>query len=108
LKAEKFDQIIENQLDICKNVLCRKANEYATNDRLHNFKQAASMQCCHPINALGGMMAKHTISIYDMIAATEKAGSADLYPAGLWEEKITDHINYLLLLKALVSEARGT
>jgi hypothetical protein len=48
--------------------------------------------------ALGGMMAKHTISIYDMI------DTGNDYPMALWDEKITDHLNYLLLLKAVVSE----
>jgi hypothetical protein len=27
-----------------------------------------------------------------------------MYPEAVWDEKITDHINYLLLLKALTIE----
>ena len=59
---------------------------------------AAGLQGCLPREALGGMMAKHTVSVYDMI------NSCDTFPIALWDEKITDHINYLLLLKAIVVE----
>ena len=48
------------------------------------------------MQALGGMMVKHTTSVYDMIASGKE------YPLSLWNEKITDHINYLLLLKTTV------
>ena len=44
------------------------------------------------------MMAKHTVSVYDMI------GTGEDYPLDLWEEKIKDSINYLFLLWALVQE----
>jgi len=44
------------------------------------------------------MMAKHTVSIYDM------CGSGEIYDIAKWDEKITDHINYLLLLRALVED----
>lgn len=53
---------------------------------------------CDPKEALAGMMAKHTISVYDMCRSGKD------YPIELWNEKITDHINYLLLLKAIVEE----
>ena len=36
-------------------------------------------------------MVKHTVSIYDMLSS-----SSD-YSSEMWEEKITDHINYLHL-----------
>ena len=44
------------------------------------------------------MMAKHTVSVYDMCESGEQ------YPVELWQEKITDSINYLLLLNAMVRE----
>lgn len=43
-------------------------------------------------------MAKHTVSIYDM------ARSDDSFSLEKWDEKITDHINYLILLRAVVVE----
>lgn len=99
MTTENFNKAVEAQILRCTDILCKKASEYATEDRLHNFKNAAGMMGCDPKEALAGMMAKHTISIYDMC----RSGRDD-YPLNLWEEKITDHINYLLLLKALVVE----
>lgn len=93
-----FNDIFEKTVSQCRNVLCSKAKEYATEDRLHNFKQAAHIQKTTPVKALGGMMAKHTVSVYDMIESGES------YPAALWNEKIIDSINYLLLLRALVQD----
>lgn len=85
MKTEQFNQIV-------------KAKEYATDDRLHNFKVAAELENCTPRQALAGMMAKHTVSIYDMCRSDVK------FSDDQWNEKITDHINYLLLLRAIVEE----
>lgn len=101
MTTEEFNKVIAEQMDRCKDILCIKAEEYATQDRLHNFKNAAGMQGCSPKEALAGMMAKHTISIYDMC----RDGKPHFIE--MWDEKITDHINYLLLLKALVEEERS-
>ena len=100
MDTKKVNEIIEQQFILCKKILIDKAAEYATEDRLHNFKVAAQIQECSPKRALAGMMAKHTISVYDMC----KTDDEYQYPMSLWEEKITDHINYLLLLKAIVIE----
>lgn len=99
MNSEWFEKVIKEQIKICEDVLIGKAKEYATDDdRLHNFKNAAGMMSCDPKEALAGMMAKHTISVYDMCRSGKD------YPIELWNEKITDHINYLLLLKAIVEE----
>ena len=73
MKAEQFENIINNRIETCKSVLCSKAEEYATDDRLHNFKIAGELQKCTPVRALGGMMAKHTVSVYDLIDDYEQA-----------------------------------
>lgn len=101
MNTETFNKIIREQIERCENTLCKKADEYATEDRLHNFKVAAGIQKCLPTTALGGMMAKHTVSVYDMIRGLEEGKS---YPLELWDEKIGDSINYLLLLAAAVRE----
>ena len=83
---------------LTRETLCAKAKEYASDgDRLHNFKVAAALAQTSPVTALGGMMLKHTVSIYDML----REENTDLE---LWEEKIKDHINYLFLLWALLNE----
>ena len=52
-----------------------------------------------PQRALAGMLAKHIVSLYDMCFAEET-----VYPMDTWDEKITDSLNYLFLLKAIVKE----
>jgi hypothetical protein len=98
VNKEDFERIVEEQINKCREVLIIKAREYATEDRLHNFKIAGVLEGIGPIKALAGMMAKHTVSIYDM------CGSGEIYDIAKWDEKITDHINYLLLLRALVED----
>lgn len=104
MNTEDFNKIIHEQISRCEDTLYKKADEYAMEDRLHNFKVAAGIQNCLPTTALGGMMAKHTVSVYDMIRGLEEGKS---YPLELWNEKIGDSINYLLLLAAAVREAQA-
>ena len=104
MNTNDFNAIIREQIDRCENTLCKKAEEYATEDRLHNFKVAAGLQDCLPTTALAGMMCKHTVSVYDMIRRLE---SGEEYPLDMWDEKIGDSINYLLLLSAMVREQRS-
>lgn len=102
MRGTEFEKIISEQLDLCKHILNVKEEEYATDcDRLHNFKLAADLQGINIVQALGGMMVKHTASVYDLIRESD---NSDFVNMGLWNEKITDHINYLLLLKAAVIE----
>lgn len=93
-----FDNVLSDVIKQVNNVLGSKAQEYATDDRLHNFKQAAHIQKTTPVKALGGMMAKHTVSVYDMIESDK------VYPIDTWNEKIVDSINYLILLRALIAD----
>jgi hypothetical protein len=101
MNSKEFNALLEAQLERVQAVLNFKAEEYASqenDDRLHNFRQAAGILQTTLRGALGGFMVKHTVSLYDMIESDEE------YPMELWEEKITDHINYLLLLNAVVKE----
>lgn len=104
MKEVKFNEIINDRLIKCTQLLCAKSDEYATEDKLHNFKVAARLQGCTPIKALAGMMCKHTVSVYDLIRDNEEGKQI---PKELWEEKIGDSINYLLLLTALIEEKDG-
>lgn len=99
MDSKVFNEHLECMQQMTVETLKAKAQEYATDgDRLHNFKAAAAVQGITPMQAIGGMMAKHTVSVYDMIGT-----DAD-YPIELWEEKIKDNINYLFLLWAMVQE----
>lgn len=96
---EKFEAVVEDQLEYVKNLLLVKGKEYSLEaDRLIAFKRAASLQGENMKQALCGMLAKHIISIYDM------CGSDQTFTLERWTEKITDTINYMLLLKAAVME----
>lgn len=100
MKTEQFEKVIEEQIERIREVLIVKAKEYATEDRLHNFRVSAQLQNITMEQALAGMLSKHTVSIYDMIA------SGDRYGVEKWDEKINEHIVYLLLLRAIIEEKR--
>jgi hypothetical protein len=104
MKQQDFDELMKNRLETCAKTLQTKAEEYATFDRLHNFKRAALMQGCTPARALVGMWAKHLVSVLDIVDEIEGAGQSP-DPEKI-NEKFTDCINYLLLLEALLVEWR--
>lgn len=96
----EFEKIVNAQFSLCYDVLCEKAKQYSigTDDRLHAFKVAADFQGITTKQALLGMLTKHLVSLSDMIASDAS------YSEGIWSEKISDSINYLMLLKAIVIE----
>ena len=102
MNNEHFEKITAERLAKCVKVMCAKSDEYATeSDKLHNFKVAGALQGCTDVKALGGMMVNHTVSVYDLINDFENGKDI---PIELWDEKIGDSINYLLLLNAMVKE----
>lgn len=99
MNAKVFDELVAKRIGKCIGILCEKAEGYAApKDRLHNFKVAAALQGITPREAIRGMMAKHTVSVYDMCK------SNIVYPDAVWDEKLTDSINYLLLLEAIIQD----
>lgn len=84
-----------------RRTLRNKRKEYTGNnqDRLSAFKVAASLQGCTPQRALVGMMAKQIVSLYDMCYAKNET-----FKKESWDEKITDSLNYLFLLSAIIRE----
>lgn len=99
MTQENFERIVEDQLNTARNLLITKGREYSlSDDRLEVFKKAACLQGETVEQALCGMLAKHVVSIYDMSMSDKTFSEAR------WTEKITDSINYLLLLKAAVME----
>lgn len=95
--------VFEEQITRCAKTLHRKTKEYTGDnpDRLSAFKVAAAMQSCKPERALAGMMAKHIVSLYDMCYADREH-----FDMETWDEKITDTLNYLFLLRAIVEEGK--
>ena len=88
MTQNEFNVVLEQQYRKCADVLA--------------FKIAASLQGCTPKAALAGMMSKHVVSLYDMCYS-----SLLQFDLEQWDEKITDCINYLILLKALIKEEQA-
>ncbi len=96
---KEFEKLLDLRIMKTREVLAAKNREYASDtDKLYNFKRAAAMLGCSDEEALLGMLAKHLVSIIDMVQNKREA----IYP--LWDEKIGDAINYLILLEAIVVE----
>lgn len=102
MNAERFEEVFNDQMKHCADILLAKSKEYAikNEDRLQHFKRTAGFLKTTPEDALIGMLSKHLISVVDMCRDPE----VNNYTLDQWNEKLTDTINYLLLLKALVVE----
>ena len=104
MTKEQFNAIVANQVRKCIETLEEKAKEYAPGaDRLEHFKVSGAEQEIMPREALWGMASKHMTSLGNM-CRNELTFSGDPWPVELWSEKITDAINYLFLLCALIEE----
>lgn len=102
MNADQFAQIAEARIAHCRETLIAKGAEYARGgDRLHNFKTAARINGTGPEMALWGMLAKHIVSVHDMV---QDAESGKVPSLTMLNEKITDWINYGLLLEGLLIE----
>ena len=97
---ETFKSIVTQMQEDSLATLLEKNSGYSNADPLHNFHQAAKLKGETTLKAIGGMMAKHTVSIYDLI----NKASEEYVPEEVWFEKIQDHMNYLLFLWAAVEE----
>lgn len=105
MTQERFSELIQAQMNKCLSLLSTKGEEYApevgtrveVGDRLAHFKQAAALQNIPVEQAAFGMLAKHLTSIADMCK------TPDWFTVDRWQEKLTDSINYLLILSVIVS-----
>lgn len=99
---EKFQEAVCDEVRTCLELLLTKGKEYSgdrpEDDRLVNFKLAAGLARCTEKQALFGMLCKHLASLSEMIMTNGD------YSEARWKEKITDSINYLLILYAMVKE----
>uniref|UniRef100_A0A6M3LRN4 Uncharacterized protein n=1 Tax=viral metagenome TaxID=1070528 RepID=A0A6M3LRN4_9ZZZZ len=100
-----FFDIIDRQYKSCLRTLESPAKKRTAgdDDRLIQFKKVAAHRRITPEQALGGMMSKHTSDLYDLIDGTH----LKIDDVRVWKEIITDHINYLYLLRGLVEERFG-
>ncbi len=100
MNSTDFNKIINKRVMTIKSTLASKGDEYAPGvDRLSNFKIAAILQKETPEEALLGMVAKHIVALCDFIKSHETR--YDRY-----DEKLTDIINYCILLDGLLGEKK--
>ena len=96
---EKFNQIVEAMVKKCLDTMVKKQTEYSLDkDRFSSFKEGETLTRLSPERTLYMFMYKHIKSLADMVSSEKK------YPKELWEEKIQDNINYLLLLRGLLED----
>ncbi len=103
MTIEDFERLAKARFDYCLNLMCNeKHKEYSRNDdKLHNFKVAGRIDDETPERALWGMWKKHIVSIRDIINDLP-----DLPDDVTLVDKISDNINYSVLLEALLTERK--
>jgi hypothetical protein len=98
----EFDTLLHDRLDSIISVLSRKRDEYQRGeDYLHAFKRGATLYRETPERYCLNLLGKHFISLIDLVQDLDSGKVAN--PA-VWDEKIGDVINYLILLEALTHE----
>lgn len=103
MTTKELEAVFEEQVQRCREVLLIKGKEYTPDeaDRFSSFKTAAELQHTTQANALLGMLAKHVVSLFDMGFVGENH-----FDMPVWDEKITDALNYLFILTAILKEER--
>lgn len=117
MKQEDFMLVVVEQFKDTVKLLNTKKDEYVfSDDRLSAFKldwmkryekqlipEMGYVPCyVNPKEVLWGQMVKHLTSLHDMCKQND--GEFDVKNIDKWHEKITDTINYLCLLRAIVEE----
>lgn len=99
MKTQDFNNIVDEFLNKTRTTLVKKQDEYNLEvDRLGFFKRAAVMANTSPEYVLYCFLLKHLVSLSDMTTSRKK------FPKELWDEKLGDIINYLLLLRGLLED----
>lgn len=99
MTQQEFEVLFFQQVKRCERLLLKKGAEYATGtDRFQNFKDGGEYLRCSPELTLLSYLTKHLISIRDLVKNIDKGNIPSME---VWEEKITDAMNYLFLLDAM-------
>ena len=102
MNHKDFDMLVKKRFVSCLKLLQNKSDEYSRGyDKLHNFKKAARSRNITPERARDGMMLKHLVSIDDIINDIDQG---KLPTRQTLNDKISDTINYLVLLEAMITE----
>ena len=101
ITQKEVNAVFDEQVQLCADTLQKKTKEYTGTIRtgwglLRRRQLYSTPRRSVP---LAGMLAKHIVSLYDMCFDDDTD-----YDLSTWNEKITDSLNYLFLLKAIVKE----
>jgi hypothetical protein len=92
-------EVVERRITLIREVLAAKQREYTHDgDPFANFRDAADMDDSTLEQALWGFMLKHLVVVRQMV----KSGC--IFPRDVWDEKLGDMVNYLILLEGIAYE----
>lgn len=101
MKKKDYGKAIDEEINYCKSILLKKGKEYQSNeDVFNNFVKGETLLKDTKEKVLFSYLMKHLISLSDMVDAPAINSFAT------WREKITDSINYLLILYAMIKEEK--
>ena len=92
MSSAKFTALVEELRNKSLDTLLKKQTNYATEDRLHNFRVGAALIGGTPAQAALGYMAKHLASLIDKVKTDDFSDRDDLL------EKCQDIINYICFI----------
>ena len=104
MKAEEFEKIWLDQVQIEKSMLLERAEAYATDgNRLGSFYEGSKLLGVTPAQYAFGLVVKHIIALRDLI--NKRADKGTLAGTEKDMEKLTEYVtdirNYAVLIKAL-------
>ena len=92
MSNERFTELVEELRSKSLDTLLEKNANYASDDRLHNFRLGAAIIGGTPAQAALGYMAKHMASLIDKVRRDDFSDREDLL------EKCQDIINYVVFI----------
>jgi hypothetical protein len=101
MNSKIFDELVKEEIKYVESLLLSKGEEYSSSlDRFHNFNEGSFEVKLSREKYLECLFQKHITSIRDIINTwpTKKASKERV------REKITDAINYLLILQVMLLE----
>jgi len=102
MNSKDLTKLVNRRLKMAKETLILKNAVYArTSDRLSNFKTGASFLNITPEKTLFSYLTKHLSALHEFVLRLDDNNLTELAE---WQEKISDSINYLIFLEALVTE----
>jgi hypothetical protein len=105
VNADDFNLLVQETYTESAKLLINKGGEYAgSEDRLANFKRGAALTGATPLQVALIYLAKH----YDAIATfvRDDASAVERVRSEPIEGRLDDLMNYCILMKALLREAR--